>query len=88
MIRCFEIDKGVNVKISSMNFGPYDNGHIILGLSNGSMLIMNSLDLSMIFRIKIFESCISKIVFEPTNMIILSSNDCEPNDGLSSISLI
>ena len=45
MIRCFEMVKGARILISSINFGPYDNGHIILGLSNGSILIMSSLDL-------------------------------------------
>jgi hypothetical protein len=49
---------------------------------------MNSFDLSIIYRIKVFESAVSRIIFEPTNMIILSSKECDPNDGLATISLI
>ena len=69
MIKCFnfggEIDsskKGTrqapvkSIKITALNYGPYDNGHIILGMSNGFILILNSLDLSSMFRFRAFES--------------------------------
>ena len=39
------------MQITALNYGPYDNGHIILGFSTGFVLILNSLDLSGMFRI-------------------------------------
>ena len=73
-----------------MNYGPYDNGHIIIGFSSGHLLILNSLDLSCMFRMSIFESSqrINKIIFEPTNQIIVSSDQCGKEEGLVAISLI
>ena len=66
MIKCFgplEVNKKATrgqvnqskVSITALNYGPYDNGHIIVGLSNGSILILNSLDLSSMFRFQAFE---------------------------------
>ena len=52
------------IKITSLNYGPYDNGHIILGMSNGFILILNSLDLSSMFRFRVFET--SQIQANPT----------------------
>lgn len=39
------------IEITVINFGPYDNGHIIIGLNTGAILILNSLDLSSMFRL-------------------------------------
>ena len=41
----------VPFKITALNYGPYDNGHIILGFNTGFILILNSLDLAGMFRI-------------------------------------
>lgn len=110
MIKCFQYDseskssffkKGsepanskLNLKITALNYGPYDNGHIILGFNNGHILILNSLDLASMFRLQVFEPLpphlretndgaklpqenehvhISKIQFDPTQMILVSS---------------
>ena len=32
--------------ISALNYGPYDNGHIIVGLRNGHLYTFSSSDLS------------------------------------------
>ena len=47
-----------------MNYGPYDNGHIILGFNNGHILILNSLDLASMFRVKVFDPIIKELVTE------------------------
>ena len=97
MIKCFgplEVKKPARgsqmisqkVAITALNYGPYDNGHIIVGLSNGSILILNSLDLSSMFRLQAFEPStvkgfsgqkqplpITKILFDPTQMIVAAS---------------
>ena len=71
MIKCFQPDNQAKkftilrqnehkpteqVQITALNYGPYDNGHIIIGFSNGYILVLNSFDLASMFRIKIFES--------------------------------
>jgi len=111
MIKCFQYDsegkssffkKGseqpnnkLDLQITALNYGPYDNGHIILGFNNGHILILNSLDLASMFRLQVFEPLpaqmrentdgvkvlegdehvhISKIQFDPTQMILVSSS--------------
>ena len=78
MIKCFSysvdlkpIKRGENnkeaLKITALNYGPYDNGHIILGFNSGAILIVNSLDLSSMFRLFAFDSLpVSLIIFDPT----------------------
>ena len=36
-------------KITALKFGPYDNGHIIIGLSNGFLLVFSSIDLTKLY---------------------------------------
>ena len=35
----------VECNITSINYGPYDNGHILIGLENGSLLAFDYLTL-------------------------------------------
>ena len=56
-----------------MKFGPYDNGHIIVGLSNGMVLVFSSLDLTKLFEYQLFNDSVSNITFDPTNLVIASS---------------
>ena len=56
-----------------MKFGPYDNGHIIVGLSNGMVLVFSSLDLTKLFEYQLFNDSVSNITFDPTNLVIVSS---------------
>ena len=69
MIKCFDFgaaegkkkgraapSRQRSTRITALNYGPYDNGHIILGLSNGYILILNSLDLSSMFRFRAFDT--------------------------------
>ena len=36
-------------KITSLKYGPYDNGHVIAGLADGSILVYNSADLTKLY---------------------------------------
>ena len=76
MIKCFQAIE--EVEITALNYGPYDNGHILLGFSSGNLLVLNQLDLSTMHRIKPFNvpmKPITSITFDPTKMIICSSFD-------------
>ena len=71
------------MSINALNYGPYDNGHIILALSNGCIMILSSLDLSSMFRVQVDTKPLRHITFDPTNLIIVGTDE-----GLSAISLI
>jgi hypothetical protein len=71
-------------KISSINFGPYDNGHLLLGLSSGVLLAIDLVEMEVIMQLQLFKSGVKSIVFEPTNLVFVSSEDRE----LTAISII
>ena len=60
-------------RIMCLKYGPYDNGHVIAGLSNGMILVFSSIDLAKLYQYKIFASPISQITFDPTNLVIVTS---------------
>lgn len=84
MLKCFTIETQQSwfgkatemnheqVEITAVNFGPYDNGHVIIGFNTGHLLVLNSFDLSSMFRLQAFDSKvfpsqqISSICFDPT----------------------
>lgn len=93
MLKCFTIESQQSwfgkaaetshdkVKITAVNFGPYDNGHVMIGFNTGHILVLNSFDLSSMFRLQAFDSKqfpvqeISSICFDPTQMMLVSSKE-------------
>lgn len=80
MIKCFH--SSTATRITVVNYGPYDNGHICVGFSTGHVLILNSFDLASIYRTEVFQSPdptrsipVNKIIFDPLNMMIVSSEE-------------
>jgi hypothetical protein len=81
MIKCFQYESSqlqsyiknctAEIEITAINFGPYDNGHVIIGLNIGAIFVLNSYDLSSMFRFQVFDpfeklSVINNIKFDPT----------------------
>ena len=68
----FEEEKGT---ITSIKYGPYDNGHIVVGFSTGIIAILDSISLTKLFDKQIFASGESTvgITFDPTNLVIATS---------------
>ena len=62
-------------KITATAFGPYDNGYLIVGFESGCVHIFDPCDLIRLSQLAMSESPISKIAFEPTNMIFVSDLD-------------
>lgn len=61
-------------QITSLNYGPYDNGHMLLGLDSGHLLaydVNNSFDL--VFQMQLCHHPLTSIQFDPTQLIIVSS---------------
>lgn len=74
------------VTITSANFGPYDNGYLLLGLSNGVLLALEVPSLQLILQEQIFDNkSIDIIQFEPTSMAILCSKETGELAGISPI---
>jgi len=59
--------------ISALEYGPYDNGHILVGLTNGLFMAFDSINLTKLCQIKVSNAPISSISFEPTQMVIVGS---------------
>ena len=72
----FEKVKG---NITCLKYGPYDNGHIVVGFSSGIIVLLDTLSLNKLFERQIFEigNAVKCITFDPTNLIIASTDDGE-----------
>lgn len=61
--------------ITCVNYGPFDNGYLLVGLSQGVLLAFDIYDLSIIMQEKIFDVAITHMTFEPTNLVFVTSAD-------------
>ena len=57
--------------ISSLVYGPYDNGHILVGLTTGDFFAFDSMNLTMLVNVKISESPVTSIAVEPTQLVLV-----------------
>ena len=62
--------------ITALSYGPFDNGHIMVGLGNGELLAFDYLTLNRLEKIQVFEEgeAIKHISFDPTHYIFVSNN--------------
>ena len=61
-------------QITAINYGPFDNGHLLLGLDSGYLLaydVNNSFDL--VFQMQLCQHPLTSISFDPTHLILVSS---------------
>ena len=52
--------------ITCIHYGPYDNGHILVGLSTGDFFAFDTLTLRKLCNLKISDFPITNITVEPT----------------------
>ena len=65
----------VESEITCINYGPYDNGHILVGLDDGNLLAFDFLTLERLESVCIFENqAITTITFDPTNYIFVGGS--------------
>ena len=58
---------GKNNSLSCVNFGPFDNGYILLGTESGHLLILDPKNLKRVCMERVFkDSSVSAIDLEPT----------------------
>ena len=73
-------------QISSISYGPYDNGHLIVGLQTGQLLGFNIVNnFEQIFQITLCSSPLTSISFDPTQLILVTS---EASNKVYAVSLI
>ena len=73
-----------NDKITALQFGPYDNGYILVGLNTGKLLVYDSITLNRIKEFNVFThgelrggelheaEAIAEITIEPTELVFLA----------------
>ena len=58
--------------ITALNYGPYDNGHVLVGTSTGDFLAFDSVNLTKICDVKVSEmSPVSNITVDPTQAVLV-----------------
>ena len=63
-------------EISCINYGPFDNGHIIIGLENGFIILFKYPNLERIYSRQLFNgSPVTSITFDPTNLIFVGGHN-------------
>ena len=55
-----------NGTITCLHYGPYDNGHILIGMSTGDFIAFDSMQVNKIVNIKVSNSPVTSISLEPT----------------------
>jgi hypothetical protein len=61
-------------EVTTVKYGPYDNGYLLLGFSDGVFMALDTNnEIQVILNLQLFESSISNISFEPTNLVFVSS---------------
>ena len=63
-------------QVTAINFGPYDNGPIMVGLSDGTIIIYDYYSLEIIQQIKrMVQGRIKWLTYEPGNSVIIGTDD-------------
>lgn len=57
--------------ITCVHFGPYDNGHILIGTSTGDFFAFDTLELKKLCNIKLSDYPITNITIEWTQLVLI-----------------
>ena len=57
--------------ISALAYGPYDNGHVLVGTTTGDFLAFDSLTLNKLCCVKVANHPITTITIEPTQAVLV-----------------
>ena len=58
-------------RVSSLAYGPYDNGHVLLGTTTGEFIAFNSLNLERLCSVKVANYPLTSITIEPTQLVLI-----------------
>ena len=63
-------------QVTCLNYGPYDNGHILVGTSDGRLLAFDYLTLARLDTVEVFpQKAVTCITFDPTNYVFVGSEE-------------
>ena len=67
----------IQCDVTCVNYGPYDNGHILLGLSDGTLIAFDFITLERLESVSVFTDnvAITCITFEPTHQIFVGGDN-------------
>ena len=71
--------------ITCLSYGPYDNGHILVGTSTGDFLAFNSLSLTKICNVKVAQHPVTSITIEPTQSVMVGVQNTQEVTALTFI---
>ena len=58
--------------INCINYGPFDNNYLLLGLDNGELLGIDLYSLNVVLGCQLFSGPIKSICFDPANLVLIS----------------
>jgi len=61
--------------ITCLQYGPYDNGHILVGSSTGDFFAFDSMNLNKLCNVKISASPVTSLAIEPTQLVLVGVQD-------------
>lgn len=63
-------------QITCVNYGPFDNGHILVGFDDGRLIAFDYLTLERLEQVKVFhDASITSISFDPTNYVFVGGSN-------------
>ena len=62
-----------DAQITAVNYGPFDNGYLVIGLSTGLVIIIDIHTMDVIMEVQLFKCAVKTITFEPTHLIFVAS---------------
>ena len=71
--------------ISCLAYGPYDNGHVLVGTSTGDFLAFNSLNLTKICCVKVAQYPVTSLTIEPTQSVLVGVHETQEVTSLTFI---
>ena len=66
-------------RITCLAYGPYDNGHILIGTSTGDFLAFNAITLQKICNVKVgMNNCpVTSLAIDPTQAVLVGLKDTQ-----------
>lgn len=71
--------------ISCVAYGPYDNGHILVGTTTGDFFAFDTMRLVKICNVKVAEYPVTSITIEPTQMVFCGVQETQEVTALTFI---
>jgi len=81
------VTKAFNSKglITCLVYGPYDNGHILVGLTTGDFFAFDSMNLTKLVNVKISNNPVTSISVEPTQLVLVG---CKADQSVTALAFI